>query len=60
MSELVPALCFLDVMGLLLRWRMFDHAAHLAGAGFGLFYTIYGIPLWSDFQRYLLRKNKRQ
>jgi rhomboid-like protein len=31
-----------DVVGALLRWRMFDHVAHLGGAAFGLFYWYYG------------------
>lgn len=56
MSELVPAFVCLDVLGLVLRWRSFDHVAHLSGAAFGLIYTIYGIPAWSQVQHYLLKK----
>lgn len=26
----------LDIMGLLLKWQMFDHAAHLGGTLFGM------------------------
>lgn len=32
----------LDVLGLIFRWRMFDHAAHLGGALFGLFFAHWG------------------
>ncbi|XP_065224981.1 presenilin-associated rhomboid-like protein, mitochondrial [Planococcus citri] len=35
----------LDLTGLLLRWRTFDHAAHLGGALFGLFWCHYGSTL---------------
>lgn len=35
----------LDLTGLLLRWKTFDHAAHLGGALFGLFWCYYGTAL---------------
>ncbi|ORY97666.1 hypothetical protein BCR43DRAFT_438525 [Syncephalastrum racemosum] len=38
----VPALMGFDLAGILLRWSMFDHYAHLAGACIGLAYTEYG------------------
>ncbi|KAF7721083.1 hypothetical protein EC973_005423 [Apophysomyces ossiformis] len=38
----LPLLMGLDVAGILLRWRSFDHYAHLAGAGLGLSYMTYG------------------
>ncbi|XP_050537694.1 presenilins-associated rhomboid-like protein, mitochondrial isoform X2 [Daktulosphaira vitifoliae] len=31
----------LDTMGLILRWQMFDHAAHLGGAAYGIFWHNY-------------------
>ncbi|XP_022176354.1 presenilins-associated rhomboid-like protein, mitochondrial [Myzus persicae] len=31
----------LDIMGLLLKWQMFDHAAHLGGTLFGMFWYKY-------------------
>lgn len=31
-----------DLAGIILRWRMFDHAAHLGGALVGLFWSYYG------------------
>lgn len=34
-------MCF-DFLGLLLRWKLFDHAAHLGGALVGLFWSYYG------------------
>jgi rhomboid-like protein len=51
-GHLVPALATVDVLGLIFRWRIFDHGAHLTGAAMGLLYTIYGIPLWSKVQEY--------
>jgi len=31
-----------DVAGIIFRWRLFDHAAHLGGACMGLFWSYYG------------------
>jgi rhomboid-like protein len=42
----VGGLVCLDVIGILRGWRMFDHYAHLAGAGFGALYWHYGPDLW--------------
>lgn len=41
----LKALLTIDTLGLLLRWRMFDHAAHLAGLGFGVAWCYFGHPL---------------
>ena len=41
----LKALITVDTLGLLLRWRMFDHAAHLAGVGFGVAWCYLGNPL---------------
>ncbi|KAI8579594.1 hypothetical protein K450DRAFT_164948, partial [Umbelopsis ramanniana AG] len=38
----LPALMGLDLAGILLRWRTFDHFAHLTGAMMGLGYIKYG------------------
>ncbi|XP_051554387.1 presenilins-associated rhomboid-like protein, mitochondrial [Myxocyprinus asiaticus] len=38
----LKALVTLDTAGLLLGWRFFDHAAHLGGALFGVWYIVYG------------------
>ncbi|XP_069474350.1 presenilin-associated rhomboid-like protein, mitochondrial [Ambystoma mexicanum] len=35
----------LDTAGLILGWRIFDHAAHLGGAIFGIWYVTYGHEL---------------
>nr|CAG4634839.1 EOG090X07NR [Alona affinis] len=40
-SGLKALLCF-DSLGLLMRWKMLDHAAHLGGALFGLFWYHWG------------------
>nr|CAG4644030.1 EOG090X07NR [Lepidurus arcticus] len=38
----LKALIIFDAAGLLLRWRMLDHAAHLGGAFFGLWWAYRG------------------
>ncbi|GFY58708.1 presenilins-associated rhomboid-like protein, mitochondrial [Trichonephila inaurata madagascariensis] len=38
----IKAVMALDLVGLLAKWRLFDHAAHLGGAIYGLLYLIYG------------------
>ncbi|GAA6228290.1 presenilins-associated rhomboid-like protein, mitochondrial [Lates japonicus] len=41
----LKALVAIDAAGLLLGWRLFDHAAHLGGALFGVWYVAYGHKL---------------
>ena len=41
----IKALVTIDTLGLLFRWRMFDHAAHLAGVGVGVAWCYLGHPL---------------
>lgn len=51
----------LDSVGLILGWKFFDHAAHLGGALFGIWYALYGheliwkkrepfVKIWHDFR----------
>ncbi|XP_055611124.1 presenilins-associated rhomboid-like protein, mitochondrial [Uranotaenia lowii] len=46
----------LDLAGVMLGWKVFDHAAHLGGAMFGVFWAWYGSqrvwPLREHFVRY--------
>ncbi|XP_012681777.2 presenilins-associated rhomboid-like protein, mitochondrial isoform X1 [Clupea harengus] len=41
----LKALVAIDTAGLVLGWRIFDHAAHLGGALFGVWYVAYGQEL---------------
>ncbi|KAF7654909.1 hypothetical protein LDENG_00063080 [Lucifuga dentata] len=41
----LKALVAIDTVGLILGWRLFDHAAHLGGALFGVWYVAYGYKL---------------
>ncbi|GAA5812752.1 hypothetical protein MFLAVUS_006210 [Mucor flavus] len=41
-SYAVPTLMSLDVAGIFMRWRMFDHFAHLGGASLGIAYMKVG------------------
>nr|CAG4649406.1 EOG090X07NR [Scapholeberis mucronata] len=38
----LKALICVDTVGLIMRWKLFDHAAHLGGALFGLFWSYWG------------------
>lgn len=43
----------LDLVGLLRGWRLFDHAAHLGGAFFGLAYFWKGAELFEELRIWL-------
>ncbi|XP_062988524.1 presenilin-associated rhomboid-like protein, mitochondrial [Elgaria multicarinata webbii] len=45
----LKAIIAMDSAGLVLGWKFFDHAAHLGGALFGMWYVIYGNKLiWNN------------
>lgn len=45
----LKAVMALDVVGLFAKWKLFDHAAHLGGAVFGIAYLAYGQQyIWSN------------
>ncbi|XP_020514814.2 presenilin-associated rhomboid-like protein, mitochondrial isoform X2 [Labrus bergylta] len=57
----LKAILVLDLAGVLLRWTLFDHAAHLGGAIFGIWYVLSGhemiwknrepfVKLWHDLR----------
>jgi len=46
LGTVFPIMIMLDTAGLLLRWRTFDHAAHLGGALFGYWYVAGGGRQW--------------
>ncbi|XP_061776067.1 presenilin-associated rhomboid-like protein A, mitochondrial [Nerophis ophidion] len=47
-GNVIKAVVAVDTVGLLLGWRLVDHAAHLGGALFGAWYVTYGHKLiWS-------------
>ncbi|EDW35017.1 GL20022 [Drosophila persimilis] len=37
----------IDFAGCVMGWKFFDHAAHLGGAIFGIFWAYYGTQLWA-------------
>lgn len=45
-----------DILGLILGWRLLDHAGHLGGTLFGWWYAVYGIHLWAKYQKPILRE----
>ncbi|XP_026994523.2 presenilins-associated rhomboid-like protein, mitochondrial [Tachysurus fulvidraco] len=45
----LKAIIAMDTAGLIMGWRYFDHAAHLGGALFGIWYILYGNDLiWKN------------
>ncbi|XP_067109151.1 presenilin-associated rhomboid-like protein A, mitochondrial isoform X1 [Osmerus mordax] len=44
-ANALKAIIAMDTAGLVLGWRVFDHAAHLGGALFGVWYVAYGHKL---------------
>jgi len=53
------ALLSFDFNGILLGWRLFDHAAHLGGAVFGLWYAYGGAKYIVMIQKHLIQKWRR-
>ncbi|CAD6190359.1 unnamed protein product [Caenorhabditis auriculariae] len=51
------AILLFDTAGLIFRFRVFDHAAHLGGALFGVFYALYGEEFIWKMYGDILRKN---
>jgi len=48
------ALIAMDTLGMVFRWRLFDHAAHLGGMLFGMWYISYGHKMiWAQRQHFL-------
>lgn len=51
----ILALLTFDTLGLVLRWKMFDHAAHLGGTLFGIFYITYGAEMVRKSSRTVIK-----
>lgn len=50
-------LVVLDCIGIVRGWRFLDHAGHLGGALFGMWYYKYGRKLvWQDYKQAFLKK----
>uniref|UniRef100_A0A8D8ZUP4 rhomboid protease n=1 Tax=Cacopsylla melanoneura TaxID=428564 RepID=A0A8D8ZUP4_9HEMI len=47
----IGGLVLLDTLGVLFKWKLFDHAAHLGGALFGIAYAKWGDDLWRSRTR---------
>lgn len=54
------ALVALDVVGLVRGWRMFDHAAHLAGAAAGAGYWAFGHDAFERLRAMMWEGQKRE
>ncbi|XP_047191463.1 presenilins-associated rhomboid-like protein, mitochondrial isoform X2 [Scophthalmus maximus] len=60
-ANALKAIVAMDTAGLVLGWKVFDHAAHLGGALFGIWYVMFGhdliwknrepfVKLWHDLR----------
>ncbi|WAR28716.1 PARL-like protein [Mya arenaria] len=47
----VIGLVLLDITGIVLGWKVFDHAGHLGGVMFGIWYAKYGQKLFREYQK---------
>lgn len=47
----IKALMVIDVIGVIARWRYIDHAAHLGGSLFGVWYATYGEKIYYQHRR---------
>ncbi|GAA5985905.1 hypothetical protein JCM5350_006859 [Sporobolomyces pararoseus] len=54
------ALVLVDLVGLFRGWRMFDHAAHLAGAGFGAAYWFIGHEWFEKLRAQMIKLRKKE
>ena len=52
----VAGMVAVDVAGIVLRWRLFDHWAHLGGAAFGWVYWHYGAQAWERLKHVLVQR----
>ena len=53
-SQALPVMMGIDLVGLIRNWSMFDHAAHLGGSLFGYsFYTVSQDTIWKNRRKIL-------
>lgn len=50
----VKVLLFIDFVGLVAKWKLFDHAGHLGGSLFGIWYASYGEQLFYRHKRIIV------
>jgi len=53
-SAVVGLVCF-DVLGIILRWQVLDHAAHLGGVIFGMLYTKFGHKTYKEYRQKVIQ-----
>eukprot|EP00293_Proteomonas_sulcata_P009090 CAMPEP_0184306366 /NCGR_PEP_ID=MMETSP1049-20130417/15376_1 /TAXON_ID=77928 /ORGANISM="Proteomonas sulcata, Strain CCMP704" /LENGTH=148 /DNA_ID=CAMNT_0026618607 /DNA_START=185 /DNA_END=634 /DNA_ORIENTATION=+ len=61
--QVLMGIVALDITGLLMRWRRFDHGAHLAAVATGVTFVGWGADLITKYQRWVIlqwRKVRKQ
>lgn len=54
-GNVIKGAMLFDAVGILARWKFVDHAAHLGGATFGVWYATYGEKLFNQHKRTLIK-----
>jgi len=52
----LKAIMVFDCVGLIAKWRTIDHAAHLGGCLYGIWYATYGQKMFQDNRRLIVEK----
>lgn len=50
-GNVIKIMILVDIIGVLARWRFIDHAAHLGGSLFGIWYAKYGEKMYNKYRR---------
>lgn len=52
----IKSLIAIDLIGLIAKWKLIDHAAHLGGSAFGVWYALQGEQLFYRYRRNVVDK----
>lgn len=52
----IKGLLLLDTAGIIARWRFMDHAAHLGGSLFGIWYALHGEKLFAKHKSEIVKR----
>lgn len=52
----IKTMMMIDFVGLVAKWKIIDHAAHLGGSSFGIWYAFYGDKLYNEHRGTVIKK----